>query len=54
MVAEWAALYAHELQETSATVQSAAQMTTKLSARIAAARQVADVIYERWLSPLLT
>jgi len=52
MVAEWAALYAHELQETSTTVQSAAQMTTNLSTRIAEAQQVADVIYERWLSPL--
>ena len=52
MVAEWAALYAHELQETSMTVQSAEQMTTNLSARIAEAQQVADVIYERWLSPL--
>lgn len=53
MVAEWAALYAHELQETSTTVQSAEQMTADLSARIAEAQQVADVIYERWLSPLL-
>jgi GMP synthase-like glutamine amidotransferase len=53
MVAEWAALYAHELQETSTTVQSAEQMTTNLSARISGAQQVADVIYERWLSPLL-
>jgi GMP synthase-like glutamine amidotransferase len=53
MVAEWAARYAHELQETSATVQSAAQMTTNLSVRIAEAQQVADVIYERWLAPLL-
>ena len=53
MVTEWAALYAHELQETSTTVQSAEQMTTNLSARILEAQQVADIIYERWLSPLL-
>jgi GMP synthase-like glutamine amidotransferase len=53
MVTEWAALYAHELQETSTTVQSAEQMTTNLSARILEAQQIADIIYERWLSPLL-
>jgi hypothetical protein len=53
MVAEWATLYAHELQETSATVQSAEQMTTDLPARISGAQQVADVIYHRWLAPLL-
>lgn len=52
MVAEWAALYAHELQETSTTVQSAAQMTADLPARIAAAQQVADRLYQRWLAPL--
>ena len=53
MVAEWAALYAHELQETSTTVQSAEQMTTDLPAKIAAAQQVADRIYQHWLAPLL-
>ena len=53
MVAEWAALYAHELQETSTTVQSAEQMTTDLPAKIAAAQQVADHIYQHWLAPLL-
>jgi GMP synthase-like glutamine amidotransferase len=53
MVAEWATLYAHELQETSATVQSAEQMTADLPTRISGAQQVADIIYERWLSPLL-
>jgi len=54
MVSEWAARYEHELQETSATVQSAAQMTADLPARIAAARHVADSVYERWLAPLLS
>jgi hypothetical protein len=53
MVTEWAALYAHELQETSSTVQSAEQMTANLPARIAAARHVADSIYQHWLAPLL-
>ena len=53
MVAEWAALYAHELQQTSATVQSAEQMTADLPARIGAAQHVADRLYQRWLAPLL-
>jgi hypothetical protein len=53
MVSEWAALYAHELQETGTTVQSAEQMTADLPARISAARQVADTLYQRWLAPLL-
>jgi GMP synthase-like glutamine amidotransferase len=54
MVAEWAALYADELQQTSTTVQSAAQMTADLPAKIAAAQQVADKLYRLWLQPLLT
>jgi GMP synthase-like glutamine amidotransferase len=53
MISEWAALYEHELQQTSATVQSAAQMTANLPARISAAQQVADHVYQRWLTPLL-
>ena len=53
MVGEWAALYAHEIQHSSPTVQSAEQMTADLPARIAAARHVADSVYERWLAPLL-
>lgn len=53
MVSEWAALYQDELQEVTATVQSAAQMTTQLNARISAAQQVADRLYQRWLEPVL-
>jgi len=53
MVSEWATLYAHELQETGSTVQSAKQMTTDLPARINAAQQFADQLYQRWLTPLL-
>jgi len=53
MVSEWAALYAHEIQETSATVQSAEQMAMDLPARIAEAQRVADVMYQQWLTPLL-
>jgi len=53
MVSEWATLYAHELEETGSTVQSAEQMTTDLPARIDAAQQFADQLYRRWLTPLL-
>ena len=53
MVSEWAALYQDELQEVTSTVQSAAQMTTALTARISAAQQVADRLYQRWLEPVL-
>ncbi len=53
MVSEWATLYAHELEETGSTVQSAAQMTADLPARIDAAQQFADQLYRRWLTPLL-
>ena len=53
MVSEWAALYKDELQEISATVQSAEQMTEHLNERIRAAQQVADKLYQRWLAPVL-
>ena len=53
MVSEWDTLYAHELEETGSTVQSAAQMTADLPARIDAAQQFADQLYRRWLTPLL-
>jgi len=53
MVCEWAALYAHEIQHSSPSVQSAEQMTANLPARIKAAQQVADQLYRRWLDPLI-
>ena len=53
MVSEWAALYEHELGEPSASVQSAAQMTTDLEARVCAMQAVADRLYRRWLKPVL-
>lgn len=53
MVAEWASLYADELQSPRDTVQSAEQMTSGLDERIRAAQQVADRLYQRWLQPVL-
>jgi GMP synthase-like glutamine amidotransferase len=53
MVQEWAALYAHELDNPAPGVQSAAQMTANLDAEIAGAQQAADALYRRWLEPLL-
>ncbi len=51
LVREWARRYVHELMP-SASVQSAAQMVDDLEARIAAMRQSADVLYDRWLERL--
>jgi GMP synthase-like glutamine amidotransferase len=53
MVREWSELYKDELQQVTTTVQSAAQMTTRLTARILAAQQVADRLYQRWLKAVL-
>ena len=53
MVGEWAQRYRHELDAPAPAVQSAAQMTDDIDARIRGAQRVADVLYERWLQPLL-
>ena len=53
MVSEWAELYKEELQQVTASVQSATQMTTRLPERIRAAQQVADRLYQRWLKAVL-
>lgn len=53
MVGEWAQLYRHELDNPGPTVQSAAQMVRDLDTRIHGAQQMADVLYEHWLQPLL-
>ena len=53
MVSEWASLYADELGEPSASVQSAAGMTTDLDARVSAMQAVADRLYRRWLRPVI-
>ena len=50
MVSEWAALYQDEIQEPTATVQSAEEMTADLASRIQAAQAVADPLYTAWLA----
>ncbi len=52
MVSEWAGLYSHEIAQPGGAVQSRAEMTSDLDARIRAAQQLADVLYARWLEPL--
>jgi GMP synthase-like glutamine amidotransferase len=52
MVSEWSTLYKDELENPSASVQTAQQMTEGLEQRIAEAQQAADVLYQRWLEPL--
>jgi len=53
MVQEWAQLYAHEIGETSATVQNAAEMTRDIEQNISGLQMQADRLYRRWLKPLL-
>ncbi len=53
MVTEWAQLYAHEINNLSASVQSAEQMAEQLDARIDAMQEVADALYMRWLRPIM-
>jgi GMP synthase-like glutamine amidotransferase len=52
MVTEWARLYGDEIRSPSPTVQSAAQMTEDLAARVAASQAIADRLYARWLARL--
>jgi len=53
MVKEWAERYEEELREPSATVQSRTEMTTELGRKIDELQQAADVLYRRWLRPIL-
>ena len=49
MVREWARSSPDEIANPSPTVQSAAQMTDTLNARISELHKVADILYSRWL-----
>ncbi len=50
MVIEWAELYEDELLNPSDSVQSKAQMSEHLEQRIGKAQQLADSLYDRWLT----
>jgi hypothetical protein len=49
-VRSWAARYPDEISAPSPTVQTEAQMTADLDARIRALHEVADRLYARWLA----
>ena len=49
MIPEWSDQYAEQIQETSDSVQSAAEMSDNLEKRIQQLHRVADIIYSRWL-----
>lgn len=53
MVTEWAAHGQHEIENPSATVQSAQEMTRELPARVHSLQNVAQSLYRRWLQPIL-
>ena len=53
MVSEWATLYEDELNDSAPTVQSAEQLTAGLQDRVTAAQLVADIVYQRWLEPVI-
>ena len=52
MVREWAARYREELSSPSPSVQDAEAMQSDLEERVAALQQVAEAIYDVWLSKL--
>lgn len=53
MVREWATLYQDELSSPTETVQSLEDMVSNLDKRIEDLQNVADVLYRRWLRPIL-
>ena len=53
MVGVWADLYAQEITEPDATIQSKWEMTEQLDTRIEAAQQIADMLYTRWLQSVI-
>ncbi len=54
LVRTWTQEYQDELQSPSETVQSPEEITRDLEERIPRLQRVADVLYARWLRPLLT
>lgn len=54
MVRDWAQVGDAEIAKPSATIQSAVQMADRLPERIAQLHQHADLLYTRWLRPILS
>lgn len=54
MVRDWAQVGDAEIAQPSATIQSAVQMADRLPERIAQLHQHADLLYTRWLRPILS
>jgi GMP synthase-like glutamine amidotransferase len=54
MVRDWAQVNDAEIAQPTATIQSAAQMAERLPERIQQLHQNADVLYTRWLRPILS
>ncbi len=54
MVRDWAQSNDMEIAQPSATIQSATQMTERLPERIQQLQQHADLLYTRWLRPILS
>lgn len=54
MVREWADLYTDELTDSAATVQSQKEMTNNLKEKIEQLQRMADLLYRRWLQPMIT
>ncbi len=53
MVRDWAHVNDTEIAQPTATIQSAAQMSERLPERIQTLHQHADLLYTRWLRPIL-
>ena len=53
MVTEWTAEYANELSSPTQSVQSADSINNNAAAKTVALNKTADIIYQRWITPLL-
>jgi GMP synthase-like glutamine amidotransferase len=53
MVSEWATLYKDELAQPSETVQSYENMISGLEEKVKNLQSAANVLYRRWLDPIL-
>lgn len=52
MVSEWTREYAHELEDTSQSVQSAKEINSNLGSKVVELNKVADQLYQEWIARL--